>query len=315
MNINDLVTQYVAFCRALGERCRNKDFILRAFCRAIGPRTRISRIRVQDVAAFLAGAGPITNAWHTKYSALKVCFDFAVSRGHLNKAPLPTDPPKPLPRLVPYIYSREEIRRLLDAIPSCCRLSRRIEAPTLRAILLTLYGAGLRRQEVLNLSGADVDLPNALLTIRATKFFKSRLVPIGRDLVGVLGEYARWRNARHPAAGPDSRFFLDRAGAPLPWWPLLNAFARLREQAGVRRSDGGRYQPRLHDLRHSAAVHRLTEWYRQGADVQRLVHHLAVYLGHASLAGTQVYLTMTPELLGLAGARFEQYARKEGGHA
>ena len=69
-----------------------------------------------------------------------------------------------------------------------------------------------------------------------------------------------------------------------------------REHAGMRRTDGGRYQPRLHDLRHTFAVHRLTEWYRQGADVQRLVYDLSVYLGHARLAHTQVYLTMTPEL-------------------
>jgi site-specific recombinase XerD len=92
---------------------------------------------------------------------------------------------------------------------------------------------------------------------------------------------------------------------------LHRAFARLREQAGVRRSDGGRYQPRMHDLRHAFAVHRLTEWYRQGADVQRLVHHLSVYLGHRCLADTQVYLTLTPELLQQAGTRFERYACQE----
>lgn len=314
MNVETLVTRFVAFRRALGEQCRGKDFILRAFCRAVGPRTPVRRIRVPAVAAFLAGTGPITNAWHAKYSALKVFFDFAVSRGHLDTAPLPADPPKPLPKLVPYIYSRAEIRRLLDAIPSV-RLPRRVEPPTLRAMLLTLYGAGLRRQEVLNLARADVDLPNTLLTIRATKFFKSRLVPIGRDLGHALTEYARWRGTRHPAAGAGSHFFLGRDGAPLSWWPLHHAFARLREQAGVRRSDGGRYQPRLHDLRHTFAVHRLTEWYRRGADVQRLVYHLSVYLGHKSLADTQVYLTLTPELLRQAGTRFERYAREEDGHA
>ena len=83
----------------------------------------------------------------------------------------------------------------------------------------------------------------------------------------------------------------------------------------MRRSDGGRFQPRLHDLRHAFAVHRLTEWYRQGADVQRLVYHLSVYLGHARLAHTQVYLTMTPELLQQAGTLFERYARGEDSHA
>ena len=83
----------------------------------------------------------------------------------------------------------------------------------------------------------------------------------------------------------------------------------------MRRSDEARYQPPLHDLRHTFAVHRLTEWYRRGADVQRLLHHLSVYLGHAHLATTQVYLSLTPELLHEAGTRFERYARGGDGHA
>lgn len=315
MNINDLVTQYVTFRRTLGERCKTNENILRSFCRAVGPRTRIARIRATHVAKFLTGSGPITNAWHAKYSALKGFFQFAVSRGHLRKSPLPAQLPKRLPTLIPYIYSRAEIRRLLDAIPSVPRLPRRIEPPTLRAIVLLMYGAGLRRGEVLNLLVADVDLANALLTIRETKFFKSRLVPIGQDLTTVLSEYACWRRAQHPAVELDSRFFLDRNGGSLTWWPLHHAFDRLRRHAGVQRSDGGRYQPRMHDLRHTFAVHRLTTWYRQGADVQRLIYHLSVYLGHGHLADTQAYLTMTPELLQQAGTCFERYARKEADHA
>ena len=132
----------------------------------------------------------------------------------------------------------------------------------------------------------------------------------------MLAEYARWRAAdasvgRRRAAASSSA----GAGRRFTCGTLEDAFQRLREHAGVRRSDGARYQPRLHDLRHTFAVHRLTEWYRQGADVQRLLHHLSVYLGHAHLAATQVYLTMTPELLQQAGTRFERYARGEDGHA
>src|SRR5205085_10307808 len=119
----------------------------------------------------------------------------------------------------------------------------------------------------------------------------------------------------HPPTRSESRFFVNQLGTAIHRCTLDNAFKRLREYAGVRRTDGGRYQPRLHDLRHTFAVHRLTAWYRQGADVQRLVHHLSVYLGHAHLAATQVYLTMTPELLQQAGTRFERYACGEDGHA
>jgi integrase/recombinase XerD len=315
MNVTDLVTHYVDFRRTMGQRFNTTENILRSFCRAIGLGTPVTRIRPKAVAKFLAGTGPVTRTWHFKYGALKGFFQFAVSRGYVGKAPLLTGLPLHHSSFVPYIYSRGELRRLLDAIPSYHRFPGRIEPVTLRALLLLLYGAGLRRGEALRLSIADVDLANALLTIRDTKFFKSRLVPISPVLNKVLSDYARWRSATHPSAKAESHFFVSRRGTALHRWNVQDAFERLREHAGVRRSDGGRYQPRLHDLRHTFAVHRLTEWYRQGADVQRLVYHLSVYLGHARLAHTQVYLTMTPELLQQAGNCFERYAHPEDPHA
>jgi len=92
------------------------------------------------------------------------------------------------------------------------------------------------------------------------------------------------------------------------------AFVRLRAITGVARKDGTRYQPRLHDLRYAMAVHRLVAWYREGADVQRLLPQLATYLGHVDVAATQRYLTMTPELLLEASRRFERYAQPGVGH-
>jgi integrase/recombinase XerD len=315
MNITDLVTKYVGLRRTMGERFKTGEDILRSFCRAVGPRKLVTQIRVKAVVAFLAGTGPITGTWHLKHSILKGFFGFAISRGHLNKAPLPTDLPKRPPTATPYIYSREELRRLLKAIPAFLYFRFSLEPSALRAILLLLYGAGLRRCEVLNLLVTDVDLPNRLLTIREGKFFKSRLVPIGSHLTKVLSDYARWRAATHPSAKDRELFFVSRHGTAIRPRALDATFQRLREHVGVRRSDGSRHQPRLHDLRHTFAVHRLTEWYRQGADVQRLVHHLSVYLGHARLAHTQVYLTMTPELLQQAGMFFERYVRGEKNHA
>jgi len=97
-------------------------------------------------------------------------------------------------------------------------------------------------------------------------------------------------------------------------YTIERIFQRVRKSAGIRRLDGARYQPRLHDLRHTFAVHRLTSWYRQGLDVQRLLPHLTVFLGHAHLAGTSVYLSMTPELLRAANTRFERYAKGEEAH-
>jgi len=314
MTINDLVTQYVAFRRTLGKRAKTVECILRSFCRAVGPQTRVKQIRRSDVSGFFGSGEPITRTWHARYCALKGLFRFAASRGHLSKAPLPREVPKYPPTVIPYIYSRQELRRLLDAIPSCDHRFSDLEPPTLRALLLLVYGTGLRRGEVLSLSVADVSVPDGLLTIRDGKFFKTRLVPIGRHLTEVLNDYVRWRTATHPSADAGS-FFVGRHGKAIHPRTLDRAFKRLREHIGMRRTDGARYQPRLHDLRHTFAVHRLTEWYRQGADVQRLVYDLSVYLGHVRLAHTQVYLTMTPELLSLASTSFERYARGEDAHA
>jgi site-specific recombinase XerD len=160
-----------------------------------------------------------------------------------------------------------------------------------------------------------VDLANSLLTIRDTKFFKSRLIPIGCHLTEVLKHYNRWRMATHSSVNGEACFFVCRYGRAILKHTLEETFRRLLKRAGIRRADASHQQPRLHGFRHSFAVHRLTTWYRQGADVQRLVYHLSVYLGHSHLAHTQVYLTMTPELLQQASTRFEQYARGEDSHA
>src|SRR5262249_12527931 len=243
MTINDLVTHYVTFRRTLGERCRTNEVILRSFCRSVGPQTPVASITAAAVDAFLAGSRPITRPRHIQHHSLKGFFRFAVSRGHLDEAPLPAVLPKRPPRFIPYIYSRDELRRLLDAIPTYRRYRTRVEPETLRAILLLLYGAGLRAREALNLTVVDVDLPNALITVRDTKFFSSGLVRMGRHVPAVLTEYARWRTVTYPTAGDNSRFFLGKRGAAIHLPVLEGAFQRLREHAEVRRLGDARYQP------------------------------------------------------------------------
>jgi integrase/recombinase XerD len=112
----------------------------------------------------------------------------------------------------------------------------------------------------------------------------------------------------------DTPFFKMRSGNRVSRDRLEITYRYFRERAGIARNDGARYQPGLHDLRHSFAVHRLTSWYRQGADVQKLLPQLSVYLGHVCIRHTQIYLSMTPELLHEAGQRFEQYVSQEVSH-
>lgn len=314
MKLHLLIDQYVAFRKALGERFRTNESILIAFGRVIGREEDITNVQPEQANAFLAGTGPITSSWHVRHNALLGFYRYALSRGYVMKSPLPVAVPKRPPPFVPYIYSHEELRRLLKAVSTYQKNRSCLKPYVIHALLLLLYGAGLRLREALSLTLADADLDRAVFTIRETKFFKTRLVPLGPQLNQEMVRYATRRRQEGGSQNQDATFFTGRQGKPMNMYTVEQVFRRIRKRAGVGRTDGARYQPRLHDLRHSFAVHRLTAWYREGADVQKLLPQLSVYLGHAHLAATSVYLSMTPELLHEAGECFERYARKGGSH-
>jgi len=312
MNLQCLIEQYISFQRSLGSSFNSDAMVLRAFGRACGPRASVASVRLRHVDAFLGKARPVTRTWFSKLTCLRCFFRYAASREHIATIPLPTVMPKRPPKFVPYIYTREELRRLIQAIELHPHYHDTLEPVTIRTMILLYYGAGLRLCEATNLTRADVDLSESILTIRDTKFGKTRLVPIGPQLNRVLVQYDRTRPKKRPADAP---FFTTNKGGPVRPWRLEVKFRVLRARAGIRRAGGARQQPRIHDMRHSFAVHCLTSWYQQGADVQRLLYQLSVYLGHVCLRDTQVYLSMTPELLREANQRFERYAWKERHHA
>jgi site-specific recombinase XerD len=304
MKLADAAAGYVAHKQSMGMRFRTEARTLKSFCRAVGDIT-MAEVDADRVAAFLAGTGPITRFWERKHSVLQGFYRFAMARHYVDRTPLSRKAPKPRQVFEPYIYSREELRRLLDATIANDHPRSHISPETYRVLVLLLYGAGLRISEALGLTAADVDLAAGILVIRESKFYKTRLVPIGADLGRVLIQHA----ARHGSGNDESPFFRSRRGNAITRQTAENTFCRLRAKASVERDDGNpRHQPRLHDLRHSMAVHRLVSWYRDGVDVQRLLPQLATYLGHLNIAGTQRYLTLTPEVLREASVRFERYA-------
>ncbi len=309
MNLSDAVARYVAHRRSLGTRFDRQARTLKAFCREYGEMDP-GRIDAERVLAFILGTGPVTLNARTKYDTLRGLYRFLLARGYTTSDPLPRTGPKPSIIFVPHIFSRDELKRLFGASVPCQSPNRLLEGRTLRTLLLLLYGAGLRLGEALSLTLADVDLEEKILRVRESKFYKTRLVPVGNDLCGVLRAHATARYQQRPK--PDDPLFVTRLGDPLPDHLVQAAFRRLRVTANIRRKDHIRQPPRMHDLRHSAAVHRLISWYRSDADVQRLLPKLATYLGHIDVASTQRYLTLVPELLKEASDRFERYAM--GGH-
>ena len=309
MILRNAIDHYVAWRRAHGARVIAAARTLHQFCKTVPEHTCCNAVTERHVRQFLDGTNPLTRERANKYGALSGFYRYAISRGYASRSPLPAADEEPSePVSAPsYIYSREELQHLFKAVEISRKHAIRLDSDTFRTLLLTLYGAGLRTSEALHLTIRDVDLANAVLTVRNTKFYKSRLVPVASRLANALEAYAKQRSTRPMPEGMESAFFANRDGTQVRKYNVNHAFKRLLETTGIGRQNDGRRAPCLHALRHTAAVHRLTSWYREGADVQRLLPALSTYLGHVNLNCTSVYLSMTPELLHEASVRFDRY--------
>jgi integrase len=206
--------------------------------------------------------------------------------------------PRSARRPTPYLWSEENVHRLLEA-------TRWIRPPLRAATHETLFGllavSGLRLGEALNLQRDDIDLAEGLLTIREAKFGRSRLVPLHRSTTHALRSYAARRDRL--CTTPKSRtFFVSSVGTALLAGGVQRTFNQVTTAIGLRTTTT---RPRIHDLRHSLAVHALAEWYRSGVDVESRLPVLSTYLGHVNPSSTYWYLSASPELMELAAARLD----------
>jgi integrase/recombinase XerD len=272
---------------------------------------------LKDLAAFLerAGASTITTelalAWASrtrgtqgwKAARLSVVRSFA---GYLHTIDPATEvPPTGLllhrkRYAIPYVYSDQEIGRLLAAVAA-------LRPPLRAASHFTLIGllvvTGMRIGEALRLDRADVDLDAGVLTIRLTKFGKSRQLPLHASTVDALARYDRQRDELCPKPNAPS-FFVSTRGNRMDKSAVQKAFRDSCRRVGIERPRGSP-QPRLHDLRHTFAVRTLLDWHHAGVDVQARMLWLSTYLGHVEPSDTYRYLTAAPELLALAARRLE----------
>ena len=210
-------------------------------------------------------------------------------------------------RARPYLYTDDEIRRLLDAALSMpCRFERGALRPWVFHCLFGLLSvAGLRLGEALNLELRDVDLETGTLTVRGAKFGKTRLVPLHSSTCSVLADYIA-RRRRHWAKRPVSPYlFVSSWGNRVDGGEVHRTFYALSRQIGLR-GPSDSHGPRLHDMRHRFATKTLVAWYRAGEDPERRLPLLSAYLGHVHVADTQWYLTGAPELMREAMNRLEK---------
>jgi integrase len=206
-------------------------------------------------------------------------------------------------RRVPYIYSQAEIASLMAQARLTIRSQFR--AATFECLIGLLAATGMRVGEAIRLDELDIDWCDNVLVVRASKFGKSREVPLRVSTVVALATYARLRDRLQPSRNTPS-FFVSIVGTRLIYADVLVTFHKLIDAAGIGAQTAA-VRPHIHDLRHSFAVHTLVDWYGNGEDVEARLPRLATYLGHSEPRSTYWYLSGAAELLGRAAVRLDAF--------
>jgi integrase len=206
-------------------------------------------------------------------------------------------------RKQPYIYTDDEILKLLSAAQGL-KSKLGLLSHTMSTLLGLLSVTGMRISEAINLDRKDVDLEQKILTVRQTKFGKSRLIPVHISTRDKLHQYALIRDRICPRPKSPA-FFVSERGTRLINWTVRRWFVILSHRIGLR-NPGESHGPRLHDFRHRFAILTLLGWYRQGVCTGKNMIALKTYLGHSSINNTYWYISANPELLRLAALRLEE---------
>jgi integrase/recombinase XerD len=207
----------------------------------------------------------------------------------------------------PFIYSTADIEALMDEVPR--RVPTPLRAATFQTMIGLLAATGMRVGEAIALNRPDIDWAEGVLVVRASKFNKTREVPLDPTTVDALAAYAQTRG-RHLRTLESPAFFVSSKGTPVVYAAFRITFRELVLTSGV--GADSTVVPRIHDLRHSFAVHTLIRWYWTGQDVAALLPRLSTYLGHRTPAYTYWYLSAAPELLSLAASRLENAGGSQG---
>jgi integrase len=286
-------TQVMAFARFIDESGH------------IGPLTR--RIVLEWVQGKACKATPLT--WARRLDILRPFARYLRRLEPATEFPDPASFGRSHRRLAPHIYTEQEITDLLAAarrLPP----SGTLRPATYEMIFGLIAATGLRLSETLHLLCSDVDLDQAFLTVRETKFRKSRHVPLHPTVVAALQRYLQVR-AGYGNIGANVLLFLSSSGSRLPQRTVHSVFEKLRRELGWA-ARGAYDAPRIHDLRHTFICRRVQLWHDRGTDIDNAVAALSTYVGHVKVSDTYWYLTGVPELMAIAGQHFERFTAASG---
>ncbi|MCK4825527.1 tyrosine-type recombinase/integrase [bacterium] len=303
-SLKEAAEEYIYLRRALGFKLRDTESLLKDFTdfmeRENAPyiTTNLSLLWAK------APKNALQAYWSSRLSVIRRFAQYVKAMDSRNEVPPHGILPYRYHRCNPYIYSDEEVLKLLQACNSL-NSGNELRKHTCYTVLGLLAVTGMRISEVTALTRENVDLTQGIISIRNTKSRKSRLIPVHRSTLQVLREYARLRNQIYPTCQV-SNFFLSDQGTVLTGYAVRYVFIHLSHQIGLRKPTDS-HGPRIHDLRHRFAVKTIIKWYREGVNVENLIPLLSTYLGHTKPSDTYWYLSSVPELIGLAAARLEKH--------
>lgn len=308
--LGDLMRNHIALMRSRGFRYETQVYWFLRFDRFLQAHPELSD---EPVPIMLQHWSATRTTPHHQAECERLACTLNKALRHFDPAIKPKRPdPRPAQQVArqwrqPYIYSPEEICRLLDiarSYPSPCAPLRPI---SLYTMLVLAYCSGVRVGEISRLNLGDVDLQSGTITVQETKFFKSRILPLSGSALAALREFVEARRDAKAPQSPDSGLFWhdkgnDRYTSHAISWALVNILRR----AGIK-PPKGKIGPRVHDFRHSFVVNRILEWYRTGINPQEHLPFLATYLGHSDINSTLVYITITQDILQQASERFRAF--------
>jgi len=310
--ISGQVEEYISYKKALGFQIKIESEELRRFAAytvAVGHEGSLTT----DIAFKWATLKPEYSRWYMarrmetiRTFAKYVCvFDPAAQL-----------PPKGMfgkchGRTTPYIFTKEEICMLMKAAAGL-HSPDGLRCRTIPTAIGLLWSTGMRPSEASRLMDDDVDLIHGQITVRETKFSKSRILPLHETTASMLRAYVKDRDQLREN-GEDRHFLITTGSTQLGLRNFEYALKMIRDQLLTGTTEWNRRPPRLYDIRHSFACHTLLNWLKSGIDVNHKILYLSTYLGHVKVADTYWYLTGTPELMQLASGHFEKFFYENGG--
>jgi integrase/recombinase XerD len=292
VKVAQCVEAYLDQKRAHGYALTLAGKFLRRFVRIFGDQS-ISAVEGHHLDEFLFGLQISNNAWYLYSGHLRRLFEFWFLRGRVKRVPQPHLKRPPRKIFYPHVYSRAEIRKLLDATAACQRSPTCTLTPSaLKTLVLFLYGTGVKLRGALAMLDSDVDFRNSTIRLPSSSASQSRVIPIGRDVRKLLRRHVR--DNKRLGFGTGRPLFMTTKGASLRYSVFCKIFQRLRSIAQLG-PVAAPCQPRIYDLRHTFAVHSIAQWNRKGIQVDRMLPLVAAYMGNIDLLGMERYLQLTPE--------------------